>query len=95
MKITKNFAPSLAAVFLNENQRTVMKKSATENLLKVFRRKLKELFPYICSERKVFSNVDFSSEDFAVTFIQSDTELEFLRKIAPSLPPSVLNDPDI
>lgn len=95
MKITKNLAPSLAAVFLNENQKKILAKKETAELLSIFRKKLKELFPELCSGKKIFSNSDFSSEDFTVIHIQSDTEMDFLKKIAAVLPPSALNDPDI
>lgn len=95
MKIIKNFTPSLAAVFLNENQKKILEKKDSGNLLSIFREKLKSLFPVICSEKKVFSNFDFSASDFSVVHFKSETELDFLKKIAAELPASVLADPDI
>ena len=74
MKIIKNFTPSLAAVFLNENQKKILEKKDSGNLLSIFREKLKSLFPVICSEKKVFSNFDFSASDCSVVHFKSETE---------------------
>lgn len=82
--------PDLLAIFLTLDQHRQLTTGAiSENLISIFEDKCKKIFP----DMRVYSNIKLNFLNFS--FIETNSELDFLLKVSQNLSPSESGDRDI